>query len=122
MKTPFIIRVRAPDAATAWVRAKGVPPEKRGYVEIADTADQVVRALAGKMRRARDNPGLYADKIAEYQRIQADYEAQRGSDPELAVVALLLAHGDIRVDNQQKAAVRALGGGQWAVFGYAFGG
>lgn len=126
MKKPFKIEVKAPSHYRAFQMATNQIPVKQGYAELDTSAEDVIKAVDGKKRRAFDNPSLYTDKIQEYEQMLTRYQAAIKADSsalgqQRAVVDLILAHGDIRVDNIAKCAVRQMGPGLYCVFGYDFG-
>ncbi len=120
-KKPFTIEVQAPTADQAFAAAQLSKAGKTGFRLVEDTPTQVRAAVGGKLRRVAENPALYGDKIEEYKGILQRFDSRVGKDPHGAVVAAMLEHGDLRVDNATSCGIRRIGAGQWVVFGNTIG-
>lgn len=124
MKKVFEVEVAATSASEAFGAQADVLKRfgKRTFSVVSDTFEQVRQQIAGKRRRVVENPGLYADKIAEYGRVLADMERRRkeGMSPARVVAYTMLDHGDSRVDNPGHCCVVKLDVGRWLIFGFDF--
>ena len=123
MKQPFTVQVEAQTAEEAVVigcRLGKVDGQRRGML-IADTLEAVVQAVDRKLARVQQNPGLYADQVRRLSLMkQQAQEKARAGERDRAVVELLLAHGDGRLDSPAQVGLRHVGARAWLVFGYRF--
>jgi hypothetical protein len=119
MPAPFKIVVTAGNVVGALRLTEPQHGRSAAFI-VNDTLADVLAAVEAKAVRARENPTLYADKIAEYERIvSAARRAVADGDPEaLVVVDTMIAHGDSRV-NERGVAIKSVGDGRYIVFGVA---
>lgn len=86
---------------------------------IRDNLDTVRHALEDKQVRAAENPGLYGDKLAEYERALARiaelYESP--DSPELCLIEALELNGDVRLADRSRVCALWTGGDNWIIFG-----
>jgi hypothetical protein len=118
MKTPFKIVVNAKSAEEAFDKVK-VEYGKSAFREIAEEPSFVRAAVETKAKRVLENPVLYADKAKEYWQMFQAFDT--AAEKEEAVIDLLIAHGDSRLDNPRFCGVRrSTKPGKWVVFGFKF--
>lgn len=122
MKTPFLLRVPAGSANAAFDMTRD-QHGKSDFSLVQTTDAEVYEQIEMKLQRVLVNPGLYADKVAEYKAILTSMEVNSETMTPCEVTArAMLDHGDSRVDNRGRCAVLEDDeSGEWLVFGYRFG-
>lgn len=120
MKVPFVFEVEGATLEKAMEIAGRVERSLVGRSpKVFDPADDVRARVEGKLVRVRENTRLYADKIAEYEKMLKVWDGSEQTMKDLA--ALLVAYGDSKIDNPAYYGVLPQGAtGKYVVFGYRF--
>ena len=118
-RSKFKELVDASDAGEAFGQV-GPKYGKTSFSVVYDTVNDARKAIIAKLKRVEENPGLYSDRIEQYNRWLNDIDREL---PELGeaetLVNAMLSHGDSRVDNLSRCAV-IQDGNKWFVFGFHF--
>lgn len=119
MKERFKVRVNARDAKSAFEKV-AAKYDKKEFSEVKETIENQIDHFKAKLKRVKENPTIYADKIKEFETMLARIEENRGKmSPAEEVAEAMLDHGsDARIDNKERCGVIEVSSGTYIVFGF----